>query len=654
MNSHDLEQPVPSSKSQHNALGFNSGFNADDFYAGLDRIFAHALGSTQALPYLEEALAGAINSHDEFAELTVISEFLGFDRSHGRHDHAQKLAERALELRNSLGLINTEQGTIILINVATAYRQAGIYDKARQFYELAAKEAEHTLSNTDRQKAALYNNYSMLFSETGDLPSAHDQLIRALELMQLSSPDASKDGDVATTLTNIGLLELQMDDVLQAVDHTRQALDIYTNNPDLQSSAHYTSALAGYAQALFVSGNLSQALDYFEQALGLIKKFYGESSGYYETTAENVQLVRETIASQQSGSQTNGQAEQAAQDQQAQESSISATQRPDTHSRNIQNPKLSGLELSRAYWDEYADQLFSGELATLRSRAAIGLVGHGSECYGFDDDLSHDHDFGPRFCIWLTEEDFATYGKKLQERYTSLPFEFMGYSRSVSSPRGSGRDGVLSIDSFFESITGLSHAPEQAGEEHLWLNLDESTLCAATNGSVFADPFGAFSSRRQGFKNMPDDIRLYLISQRLGMISQTGQYNYARMAARKDSAAMLLCISEFAMNVSSLIFLLNNPVSVGYAPYYKWRFAALRKLSTRMGARLADLCPLLEELTMNPLNDHAQTIMNDICERIVSELNVQKLSDQTFDFLEWHRPYVESHIDSTSPLLHSI
>lgn len=49
--------------------------------------------------------------------------------------------------------------------------------------------------------------------------------------------------------------------------------------------------------------------------------------------------------------------------------------------------------------------------------------------------------------------------------------------------------------------------------------LQESTLAAATNGEVSADPAGLFSKMRQGFKNMPDDVWLALISKRFGMIA---------------------------------------------------------------------------------------------------------------------------------------
>ena len=108
------------------------------------------------------------------------------------------------------------------------------------------------------------------------------------------------------------------------------------------------------------------------------------------------------------------------------------------------------------------------------------------------------------------------------------------------------------------------------------------------------------------------------------------------------------------MAVSSLIFLLNNPLTVGYAPYYKWRMAALRKLSRGMAIQLADICEPLELIAAQALDEKTQERMDFICSRIVEQLNADGLSSSTEDFLEWHRPYVEELISSDSTLLHSM
>ena len=152
----------------------------------------------------------------------------------------------------------------------------------------------------------------------------------------------------------------------------------------------------------------------------------------------------------------------------------------------------------------------------------------------------------------------------------------------------------VSVD-FFERITLFRKAPAQ-NDVASWLSLQEDTLATATNGQVFADPLGMFSKTRQGFKFMPEDVRLSLISRRLGMMAQAGQYNLPRMLQRGDGAAAMLSIHEFVNATASLVFLINEPVSVGYLPYYKWQFAAMRKLSRRMATRLAGVCEQLEDI----------------------------------------------------------
>ena len=87
---------------------------------------------------------------------------------------------------------------------------------------------------------------------------------------------------------------------------------------------------------------------------------------------------------------------------------------------------MKGLEISRNFWEEYGRPMIENEFAEYADRIAAGLVGHGSECFGFDDELSTDHDFDAGFCIWLTEEDEKLFGFKLFRAYSKLPQEYMG------------------------------------------------------------------------------------------------------------------------------------------------------------------------------------------------------------------------------------
>lgn len=186
---------------------------------------------------------------------------------------------------------------------------------------------------------------------------------------------------------------------------------------------------------------------------------------------------------------------------------------------------MTGLELSRSYYELYAPTLFEGLPSDVRYRAALGLVGEGSECLGFDDEISHDHDFGPGFCVWLSTDVYEEWGSELQRRYDLLPVSFKGFTRQQTQVAGK-RVGVFETQAFYRLYTGLSRAPQCAKE---WLAIPEQLLAQVTSGEVFADPSGEFSILRavyQGF--YPDEVMRKKFAAHCASMAQAGQYNLPR------------------------------------------------------------------------------------------------------------------------------
>lgn len=644
-------------------------FDVDEFLAGLDRIFDRHAAADEAGPYLEQAMVDAENAGDNAGLLTVLNEAMGFYRSQGRHDENQWVVQRTLELALRMGLEGSEAWATTLINCATAMRAAGRYEQAEDLYRQALDCAQKVYGSGDRRPAALHNNLSMLYSETGRLNLARRELELALELIVGSSVDPGTDLDVASTHTNLALVLLQLaqgdaaqdaDGLLaQADEHASAALDIYAAG-HLEHSAHYASALAGLAQVRAAQGRHDEAADFYRRSLDVIEECYGKDTDYWRITADNLAHERDLA----------GGADEVA-------DSTDATNAPRTAKpASSPAPNRSGLELARAFWTERVRPMIAERYPEILPRVAAGLVGHGSECYGFDDAISRDHDFGARCCLWLTDEDFAEFGEHLQADYEALRSAASDApSADAATPRAQGanhRDGVFTIGGFFEGLTGYAAAPGP-DKPHEWLMLDEATLAAATNGQVFADPLGRFSAARQAFKDMPEDVRLSLISRRLGMIAQAGQYNLPRMLARHDGDGAWLSIREFVSAAASLVFLFNGPITVGYMPYYKWSFAALRRLSGRMATRLADVRGELETVMRlssaacfggagfgeggkgaGPAADEIEAAVERVASTIVVELKRAGLTRSDETFLEWQRPYVEEHIQSNDPILKSL
>ncbi len=244
---------------------------------------------------------------------------------------------------------------------------------------------------------------------------------------------------------------------------------------------------------------------------------------------------------------------------------------------------------SRRFYDEEVAPMIAERFSRYEGRIAAGIAGEGSDCFGYFDEISRDHDFGTGVCLWLTDEDMAEFGKDLSIAYDELVDE---KSRTFLTARLRERRGVMSIHDFYSNILQRDlNTGECIITEKDWLSIDHSCLATAVNGEIFRDDLGVFSAFREALLGYyPDRVWRIRIAEKMHEYSACLQVNYARCMTRGDIVAADICKVRGLEAAMELYFLLKRT----YPPYYKWTYRALKELdgNGRFSERIEELAGL--------------------------------------------------------------
>ena len=531
----------------------------------------------------------AIEENDLPYMLAIANELGGIFRVTNRFDEAKKVYGAAIKIIRQLDLENTEQHGTTLLNLGSVYTEADEPTEALELYEKAETIFASAGLSRDYRMAALYNNMSHACDKLQQSDEAVTYAERALTIIRNLD---SNDSELATSYTTLAARYSKIKRYQEALQYLREAEKIFLRSPG-KPNVHYAATLNSLGEIYYRKREYEEAAGHFERALEIIKENYGENKSYHEVL-NNLARVRES-----------------------QGLTIPPARK-----------RMTGLELSESYYNEVGRKLIEDGFPEYKRYMAIGLVGEGSECFGFDDELSESHDFGPGFCIWLPDEIYKSIGWKMKEAYEKLPKNFRG-KRRMETAEGTGRVGILSIQEFYRKYIGCGGVPGNLTE---WLFIPETSLATVTNGKVFEDHSGEFTRVRNGLLSFyPRDILLKKLAARMAMMSQTGQYNYERCMKRKEYAAAYLSCSEFIRTTVSIIYLLNGK----YMPFYKWMFRGMERLEL-----LRDVKPMLEQLAaIQDLPENAVKKINlieDICVLIRAELERQGIIKGQDPFLNSH------------------
>lgn len=536
------------------------------------------------------------SEHEEL--VTLLNEAIGFYRDTTQKEKALKNCGALMEHLVEMKLEGTIPYATSLLNIANAFRAFDLHKEAVQLFEKVEEIYGNHISKEDFMYASLYNNWALAYQESGEYDKAAEMLRKALRIVDLYKeaiiPQATTRTNLASSLLAIGTESAYQ----EAVEHLSKALAIFEK--DGGKDFHYGAALVAMGDAYSYKGNYRKAAEYYKAGMAEVEKHTGKNDNYARV-------------------------------QEKYEFALTMLKNNDTWQSN--------MDRSKAFYESAGKAMIEQHFPQYVGRIAVGLVGEGSDCFGFDDEISSDHDYAPGFCMWLTEKDYQEIGAKLQIEYDKL---------TSSEGRLGYRRGVFSINQFYSGIM------EIAGDYENTLSVDyeackEHLLATASNGQVFRDDLGVFTKiRNQILKYYPETVWRRKLAQCIHDFAQYAQSNYSRMMARKDTVTAMICVGKGVESALDLVYLLERT----YAPYYKWKKKGLEN------SRLAkQIFPILEKIAENPsqaavwegyrysaasvhLEDANVALFEEVAKRILDEMVRQDLVSGNETFLEYYIPQI--------------
>lgn len=520
----------------------------------------------------------AIQEEDYASLLALYNETIGFYRETGAYDKSLEMCRKALELASSMKLEGSIPYATTLLNAANAHRAAGKLQESLELYRRVFPVYEKLLSPNDMYYANLYNNISLLYQELQEFAQAREELQKALRIT-LTNPGA--EFEVAVTYANLANTCIQLGEAPEAKEYAQKAIARFEEQQ--VDDAHYSAALSALGSLYYQEGDYEKAIGAMEKSRDCVARYLGKNNIQYERLSENIGLIRQKLAAE--------------------------------------NPAdIKGLELCRRYYEESGKKMIAGKFPDYENRIAVGLVGKGSDCFGFDDAQSRDHDFGPRFVMWVTRDTYEEIGEALQQAYEELPTAFLGTER-IETFHGRDRAGVMVIEDFYKGLTGIDNISDISVTK--WLEAPEYGLAAAVNGEVFCDAEGIFTEWRKCLQTYyPKAVRYRRIAEECALFSQNGQYNLPRMQKRGQLVSAELAKAECVKHAMKLLYLLERE----YAPHDKWLYKGLAELEEKKGLLLSackqvgqeegQLMKLIEQISLLSVQEEAAGEITLLIERL--------------------------------------
>lgn len=540
---------------------------AKEIFDTIDNLFETS--PKLAEEYMITALEKSKQDGEEEISLKLYNELIGYYRQTSEKEKLCDAINGVIKLLDDMDASGSISYATTMLNIANAYRAIGrlelakeYYAKAQEIYDREIKEKR--LDSYDLSVAGLYNNMSLLYQELSDYKTAEELLRKALAIVTKNQDKF----EIAVTYANLANTMLLSKDFDASYKYAKEAITRFKARNYIDP--HYCAALSAMAYCYYEWGEVQRALSLFEKAALIVEQTIGKNS-QYERLVENIDMCKN-------------------------------------------NPQyvryISGMDISKKFYQEYLRKIIENDFSEYASKITVGLIGEGSECYGFDDEYSTDHDFFPDLCIFVDDDAYEMIGEKITAAYNTLPKEYMGY-KSQKTALADGRRGVIKTSDFYSKHLGTS-----LYEQIDFTKLKDYELAVCTNGEIFYGNNTEFMKMREKLsEGYPAKVRLLKLSEDVAVFSQAGQYNFLRMLKREDDFTAGLMLADFCKGT----MILYHHMSSIYPPHDKW----LKKSTLRIDGG-EELINLLEKVTnMFKISESADDItlaIDDVGKALASKL----------------------------------
>lgn len=537
----------------------------------------------EMLPLIEEAIEIAFSNKD-FAKLVeLLNDYGGALRNTGDYSKSIQSLLTAKTLIETHFNKNSEAYANTLMNLANAYRMNSNREEALNLFN-EADGIFKSLNLYNYSYASNANNLALLFLEDGNFQRAYD-LLKSAEKILSEIPHHSI--QLATTYNNLFEVCTLMKKDSEAKDYIFKAKE-FLENKISPSNPLYASVLNNLAKYYFNIGEIKKSTSLYNISKKIIENTYGKESEAYKNIVSNLNFIKENL-------------------------------KPESKDDVTENNLKKGIEISEDFYFNQVKPFILKNYPDLVRYSAFGLVGEGSECYGFDDEISKDHDFIKR-CSWFLPRDIIS----------QLPITEINL--------GDGLVKIIAVEDFYKYYTLYEKGPLTLKE---FRKVPQDLLSVATNGKIFEDNYGKFSYIRQRLlAYYPKDLVLKKLAYLCNKIAQSGQYNYQRCLKRNNLMGAQIALSEFLQYYCEFIHLINKK----YMPFYKWQYRSLKSLHL-LGEYTCSKMDAL--LSYSDISESLQKIdiIEEMCEKLVGYLNKANLSNLNANFLKYHSSEIVKKIN---------